>query len=452
MIHSETRRDFLAKAGALALAPAAPKRPNILLLFPDQLRFDWTGANGKVNVRTPNLDALAKRGTRFTRVLVASPLCAPSRGCLACGKEYDRGRVPNNGVDYPLDQTTYYQRLRDSGYHVIGCGKFDLHKKTKDWGLDGKRLLKELGYSDGIDNAGKHDATSSGAVTPKDPYMALLHQRGLAAAHVEDFHKRKDYSATFATPLPEDAYCDNWLGVNGLELLRNAPKGKPWHLQVNFTGPHAPMDITARMEGLCRGIDFPQPNGNTQFPAATHVAIRQNYSAMVENVDRWIGLYIEELRRRGELDNTLIVFSSDHGEMLGDHNRWGKSVPWQPSVSVPLFAAGPGVKPGVTSDALVSVMDLAATFLDYGGVARPTEMDSRSIRPLLEGRARTHREYLLSGLDEWRVVWDGRYKLITGFGDSTMLFDHATDPLENNDLAAKLPAQVKRLSALLPRH
>ena len=199
MIHSETRRGFLAKAGALALAPAAPKRPNILLLFPDQLRFDWTGANGKVNVRTPNLDALAKRGTRFTRVLVASPLCAPSRGCLACGKEYDRGRVPNNGVDYPLDQTTYYQRLRDSGYHVIGCGKFDLHKKTKDWGLDGKRLLKELGYSDGIDNAGKHDATSSGAVTPKDPYMALLHRRGLAAAHVEDFHKRKDYSATFAT-------------------------------------------------------------------------------------------------------------------------------------------------------------------------------------------------------------------------------------------------------------
>ncbi len=460
---TETRRRFLTQAAALAGLPAVAAPPaNILLLFPDQWRFDWTGANPALDVRTPNLDALARRGARFTRAVVPSPLCAPSRACLAAGREYSNCGVPNNGYDYPLDQPTFYQALRARGYAVLGCGKFDLHKKTEDWGLDGKRLLKEWGFTDGVDNAGKNDAIRSGAVTPKDPYMAYLHKRGLAAAHVEDFRKRRGdggYAATFPTPLDEEAYCDNWLAQNGLNLLRSVPKGKPWFLQVNFTGPHNPMDITVRMEKLVRGRSFPQPNRNTQFSPETHVAIRQNYTAMCENIDRWVGLYLKEIEARGETANTLVVFSSDHGEMLGDHNRWGKSVPFQPSVGVPLYAAGPGVKGGLVSDALVSIMDLTATFLDYAGAAPLKSTDSRSLRPLFEGRTRKHREFVRSGLNEWRAVWDGRYKLVTGFdpaqarkGGETaapLLFDLEADPLENNNIASREPAQVKRLRELL---
>jgi arylsulfatase A-like enzyme len=467
MVYRPTRREFLnSTAAALVAAPvsaAAQTRPNILLLFPDQHRFDWTGANPRVPVRTPNLNALARRGARFTRALTASPVCAPSRACLAAGKEYDHCRVPGNGYDYPLDQTTYYSLLRDRGYHLAGCGKFDLHKATLDWGLDGKRLLKEWGFSDGIDSAGKRDAIRSGADAPKDPYMAYLHQRGLAATHVEDFRRRKQPSATFPTPLPEEAYCDNWIGNNGLELMRRFPHGKPWHLAVNFTGPHEPWDITRRMEERCRKVSgFPQPNGSREYPPETHQAIRQNYSAMVENIDRWAGLFLDELQKRGELENTLIVYSSDHGEMLGDHDRWGKSVPYQASVGVPLYVAGPGVRPGLVSDALVSVMDLTATFLDYAGLPTPQEMDSRSLKPLLEGNTRLHREYVLSGLGAWRLVWDGRYKLIQGFalerpGQARLgardlpplLFDLESDPLENVNLAAKAKGEVERLSKRL---
>lgn len=452
-----TRREFLLATAATAVAPAPP---NILLFFPDQWRFDWTGANPALDVRTPNLDALARRGARFTRVLTPSPLCAPARACLAAGKEYVNCRVPNNGYDYPLDQPTFYAMLRDRGYAVLGCGKFDLHKKTLDWGLDGKRLLKEWGFTDGIDNAGKHDAIRSGAVEPKDPYMAYLHRRGLAAVHVADFKKRREYADTFPTPLDEEAYCDNWLANNGLKLLRSVPKGQPWFLQVNFTGPHSPMDITRRMESSVRGRQFPQPNRNTQYPPEVHVAIRQNYTAMCENIDRWIGIFLKEVEARGELGNTLVVFSSDHGEMLGDHDRWGKSVPYQPSVGVPLYVAGPGVKAGLVSEALVSVMDLTATFLDYAGIARPRDMDSLSLRPLLEGRTRSHRELLRSGLNAWRLVWDGRYKLITGFDPERgakaeareappLLFDLEADPLENTDLAGREPQRVKRMSAWL---
>ena len=472
-----TRREFITTAAAWAGALPGPRaldaqtakaRPNILLLFPDQHRFDWTGFNKNLSVRMPNLDRLAQRGVRFTNAVVASPLCAPSRACLASGKEYDHCRVRDNGENYPVDQTTYYTLLRDSGYHTAACGKVDLHKATRNWGLDGKRLLPEWGFSDGIDNAGKMDAVTSGAVTPKDPYMGFLHSRGLAAAHVADFKKRSgggNYSATFPTPLPDDAYCDNWIAGNALTLMRRFPQGKPWHLAINFTGPHPPEDITMRMEKLVRGRDFPQPNRCREYTREQHVAIRQNYTGMVENIDRLVGLLLDELKKRGEMENTLVVYSSDHGEMLGDHSRWGKVLPYHASASVPMVIAGPGVQDGVVSDALVSHMDLAATFLEYGSVPKPAAMDSRSLKGLLEGKTRKHRDAVLSGLGKWRMVYDGRYKLVRGFDPEAtsqalhqagaagpvepLLFDLKDDPVENVNLAAKASQQVDRLSRYL---
>ena len=217
------RRQFIFAATAAPAATAA--RPNILLLFPDQLRHDWVEPNSPFPVRTPNLKRLAAEGARFTTAVSPAPVCAPARACLAAGKEYDHCRVASNAVNYPLDQTTVYGLLRNSGYHVLGCGKFDLHKPEPDWGLDGKRLIREWGFSDGIDNEGKQDAIRAyqEAGKPKGPYMAYLERRGLAKVHVEDFRKRRG-NATFPTPLPDDAYCDNWIARNGLELLKSAPE------------------------------------------------------------------------------------------------------------------------------------------------------------------------------------------------------------------------------------
>jgi len=136
------------------------------------------------------------------------------------------------------------------------------------------------------------------------------------------------------------------------------------------------------MAELYRDINFPQPNNSSQFDAGTHVAIRRNYSAMVENIDRWLGVYLEELRKRGELDNTLIVYSSDHGEMLGDHDLWGKRVPFQPSVGIPMIIAGPGTVRGMVSEMPVSLMDLCATFLEYAGISPLPEMESLSLKQI----------------------------------------------------------------------
>ena len=263
-------------------------RPNLLLVIADQHRFDFTGANPELPPLTPVLDRLAARGVSFTNAVTPAPLCAPARACLASGRSYDRCGVAGNAQDYPLDQQTYYGLLRDSGYHVAGAGKFDLHKATLDWQLDGSRHMSEWGFSEGIDSEGKHDAIKSGAERPAGPYMAELHRRALAAQHVRDYARHK-YRDTDPTPLPDDLYGDNWIAENALGLLDRCPADRPWHLVVNFSGPHEPMDVTAGMRQRWAGVRLPPPHDNDEWDAATHQRIRQNYAAMIENIDRHLG-------------------------------------------------------------------------------------------------------------------------------------------------------------------
>ena len=475
-----TRRDFLHQSsrliagGALAgLAgcnaaeeqAATDDRPNLLFFFPDQQRPDWLGLDGRglAALRTPNIDRLALDGVNFTRALVPSPVCGPSRACLASGREYDRCGVPGNGTDYPLDQQTFYGQLRDSGYHTMAVGKLDMSKNSGNWGIDGTNFADHWGFSAQINNCGKGDGMQSyleDPEGPKDPYYTYLDSleppQGRACA--TDFRRRRSgfpdswWGDVITSPLGPEAYCDNWIAQNGLDLIEAAPKDHPWHLVINFVGPHPPVDITAEMEAWVRGRDgLGQPYAyHGALTPDDHKATRQNYAAMIENIDAWLGRYIDMLEETGQLDNTIIVYSSDHGEMLGDHARWGKSLPYQASAGVPLLAAGPGIRAGYECHQPTTVLDLASTFLDYAGLDTPADMDSRSLRPLLEGRTDSHREVVLSGLRDWRLAYDGRYKLVTGFGNEDILWDLEADAMETENLAATQPEVVRRLREYLP--
>jgi len=422
------------------------QQPNILFFLPDQHRPDWLGCNPGLPLRTPNLDRLCEQGIRFTNAFTPSPLCSPARACLATGRDYHRCGVRNNGQITPLSMPTYYRSLRDAGYGVFGVGKFDLHKPDSNWGLDGSYLLHEYGLSGGIDNEGKGQAISSylaNGMSPKGPYMQFLKERGLAEKHVAMYRpylgtpERLNFPAV--TDLPEEAYCDNWVAANGARILRELPQGRPWHLVVNFVGPHGPFDVTADMRSRWKDVEFPPPVDNDEPDADVILNRQQNYAAMIENIDRYVGHMIDIVKERGELDNTILVYSSDHGEMLGDHGRWAKSVWYTPSSGVPLILSGPGIPSGVCSETLVSLHDLAATFLDYAGTNPLPDAEARTLRPHLEGRKNIHRDFVISGLDDWKMIFDGHHKCVVRDAESPLLFNIQEDPHELTDIAAAHP-------------
>lgn len=467
-------------------SPKPTVRPNFLFLLPDQHRRDWTGANRTLDVRTPVLDRLAAQGVRFTRAYTPSPLCAPARACLATGRSYRACGVPTNQHDLPLSSPTYYRRLTEAGYRVGGVGKFDLHKATLDWGLDGSRDLEAWGFTDGIDNEGKFDGTRSYRNTgaPCGPYLEFLANHGYAETHVAEHSTNREQRGAYTTAIPDELYCDNWVAENGCSLLEGFPSETPWHLVVNFTGPHNPMDVTESMRRTVEARSFPGPVDAEGSPPATgvpqqkpgytaedHLRNRQNYAAMIENIDRQIGRLIDLVESRGELERTVIIYASDHGEMLGDHGLWGKVSWFEASAGVPMLVRIPesvrgDAISGVTTDALVSLHDLSATMLELAN-AEPLPLtsaeDAKSLVPLLTGECATHRDYVTSALDAdakpagnrpWRMVTDGRYKLVEatkpGSAETTtLLYDLGEDPDELSDIASANPTEVARLTPRL---
>ena len=157
--------------------------PNILFMFTDQHRWDWVGYEGRVPVRTRNLDRLAARGVTFSGCRVASPMCAPSRACLAAGVRYGRCGVADNRADADPALPTFMQSLRAAGYRVAMCGKSDLHKRSHLHGRYGwSSFLGRMGFTDTLDHAGHRDSAAvAGRTAPIEPYLAFLHEHGLAA-------------------------------------------------------------------------------------------------------------------------------------------------------------------------------------------------------------------------------------------------------------------------------
>lgn len=441
---------------------ANPQRqPNFLFLFPDQWRWDWLGCAGYgIPVQTPNIDALAALGMRFTQCRTNSPVCAPARAALATAMRYHKCGVPGNGFNLDTTSDTYFKHLRDAGYRVAATGKTDLQKHGKWKGLDGwTTAMGQLGFTQTVNQAGKHDAINAGTDKPQDPYMAFLHRHNLQHVHADDYQRRGQVAHQnrnghdmridpTPSPLTSEHHTDDFCGRAAQNYLQQWAVGEPWYLWVNFPGPHEPYDPTVAQLARYESVTFanpvePGPVDND------HQAIRRAYAAMITGIDDWVGRLVAEIERRGELDNTYIIFASDHGEMLGDHGRWNKGVAYEPSVHVPLVIAGPGIETGC-SDALVELIDLAATITDLAGLAIPQTWDARSLRCLLlDNPSSAHRDVQVSQLKDWAMLFDGRYKLVRTDQMPDELFDLANDENECCNLAGKMPEICDKLKARL---
>ena len=420
------------------------KRPNILLIMTDQQRGDCLGIEGHPVLQTPNLDHMAASGVRFSSAYSACPVCVPARRTVITGrKPSNHGALQN--AQAPLPWPTLPGVLRDAGYRTHLSGK-------AHWGPPATEL--------GFDSAEWADSPISGV---DNDYQKYVRENGAPWHRASDAHGM--YSNGFpGRPwhLDEHLHFTNWCTQKGLEFIDSQIGDQPWFLAVNFIHPHQPVTPPAHYFDKYMAMDLPEPyvgdwarvfDGPVRglqpecwrlcLDPPVMKATRAGYYGCVEHIDHQIARLVSN---RVLPDNTIVVFASDHGEMLGDHQWLRKRNPFEPSARVPLlmkFPNGLGLPQEQVIDRPVELMDIMPTLLDAVGVPIPDTVDGESVLPIIRDSQAGWREYVHgecasvptsnSGM---QYVTDGKRKFayLPGQGRE-LFFDVENDPCEMSNLA-----------------
>jgi arylsulfatase len=430
----------------------ADRRPNVLLITTDQQRYDTLGLSGVSQARTPHLDALAQGGAFFRNAFTQNPICIPSRACLMTGRY-----IHQHGVDYmeqviddtpglPVWELTIQERLQHAGYRTAAFGKIHMmpergfHDQLVTGGK-GARWTKSAGLRIGLGPLGRDYAAWLEGRHPGG-YEAIYEQR-----RTPDYAK---WETCLPFPLPLEEYVDCWTAQNTIDFIRR-DHDRPFFIWCGFCGPHPPCDPPAPYDTMYPedAVQLPANYGVREDGSPRETTPEQDavarrfcsyYWAQVTLIDDMLGRIVETLRERGLLESTLILFVSDHGEMMFEFGRTGKSRFYECVVRMPLIVVPPGgVESGRTVDGLVETFDIAPTVLDYCGAEVPAAMSAASLRPLIEGRGQG-KEMILCEFSSGRrdslgaCVRTGRYKY--NFWSNTreeQFFDLHEDPLERRD-------------------
>ncbi len=432
-------------------------RPNLLILMPDQMRSDCMGCAGHPVIRTPNLDRLAAEGARFTQACTSSPLCMPARACFMSGRyPHNHGMWRNHGR-LPADYESVFRRLRDAGYRTCHVGKSHYYEHR------GQHLSGEEPYmhARGFDDL--HETTGPWATVTTDSYMTdRWAELGLLDAFREDYHRRRESQevAVWPSPLPEEEFMDSYVGRVAVEYLESYAADRPFCLFMGFGGPHEPWDAPGRYATIYDPSLMPPviPAGSPGDWLPEHVRdsfarsrraglgerkvgeIRGSYFGKISLIDHWVGRILEVLDARGWAEDTLVLLWSDHGEMLGDHQRLHKSVFLESALRVPLVLRWPGhVEAGVTRDALASTVDCFPTLLEAAGLEPDEGCQGVSLWPAVGDPAAEVRDAVFSEIApaplgslmvrtrEWKYAVDRQARPV-------LLYDLCHDPTEQRNL------------------
>ena len=478
-----------------ASATEPPQKPrNVLFIITDQQRWDAMSCAGNTVLKTPNLDKLAQQGARFTSFYSACPVCVPARTAILTGHSIESNRVLSNtdvdredGAPFP----SFDQILLRSGYRGEYHGKYHSpyhlaldYSEPVMW-LNGK---KAPAGSKALTSESEAFRTYLEKNVPKRPlrpgelsqangiYTPIALDERFGKVNPEKGSQAESYGRLEA---PKEHSLAAFTAKEGLAALDRL-KGGPFTLTISIGPPHPPMVVSEPYYSLYPPGKIPPPvslaDPRTNAPYRDKPSDRALYRdplliqqmtslyyGMVTEVDDWVGKILQRLDDLGLANNTLVVFTSDHGEMLGEHGMHGKFVFYEGSVHVPLLLRLPGaITPGTVNKAPSSHLDLFSTILDYCGKSGNASEGS-SLRPLIEGRESGVGRIAVS---EWPsrtvpgfMITDGRWKLLYGRAANApsldALYDLQTDPHEVNNLIGNNPkreqvrAEVTRLKGLL---
>jgi arylsulfatase A-like enzyme len=434
-------------------------RPNVLLLMSDQHSPHTMSCAGHPVVETPHMDRLADEGIRFSNAYCPTPLCAPSRVAHLTGRYGHNTGILDNGGHLPSHEPTLSGRMRDAGYHTGVIGKIHFQQGAEP-GTDAcDNALSERGFEDVDAHHGKVFAAFGDV---DDSYRTYLKEKDVFEAFYEDYAqrsyghlvgRRETEPRWYAAPsvLSAEDYHDAYIGRVTREWLAEYDREEPFFMWCNWGGPHAPWDAPGEYaerydpENVDSPIDFSPDTAPDDMPPDAWRACRAHYYGMINVIDDAIGSMLDTLETQEMLENTVVIYTSDHGEMLYDHGLQGKGRMYEQSASVPLIVRWPEhYRSGATSDALVSTLDLVPTLTDLAGGDDLPVCHGRSLAGVLDGTADTHREAVFSEMGPTKMVRVGDWKYIYDpERDSARLFDLAADPEELDDRAGD-PAVADR--------
>ncbi|CEG29406.1 sulfatase family protein [Bacillus sp. B-jedd] len=451
-------------------------KPNILWICTDQQRYDSIRKLGNEHIRTPNLDRLAENGIAFTEAYTQSPLCSPSRASFLTGRYPRTTRVTKVGNEYfPEDEVLVTKLLADEGYSCGLVGKFHLSANNmmpeKRPANDGYDFYKWFNFT----HVGQKEHDVWGK---ENAYLSWLSDKGVSFYdHYKEGNRdsrkfRELYDGFEDVSLHPTAWC-----IEEAKNFIESRQDRPWLLSLNIFDPHPPFDAPKEYSDRYPLEDVPLPkwkegelDNKPSLQKADYIKGGQdgvgppvselsddekreyisNYYGMVEMVDEYIGKLLDYMEELGQLDNTMIIFHTDHGEMLGDHGLIYKGAYfYQELVHNPLIISYPKkFKVNSFSNALVELVDIAPTILEAAGLEVPYYMQGKSLLPLLTGEAEldyhkdsVYCEYYYALTTHAGVYatmyYDGQYKLVVYHGDEVgELYDLKNDPNEFENLWA----------------
>lgn len=425
--------------------------PNILVIVTDDQNPNTIRALGNNSIHTPNIDRLVETGTSFQRAYASFPLCVPTRVEILTGATgFRNGIFPPFSRDINRDLTTWPQVLAEVGYNTWYVGKWHTSGRPSEYGYSKTRGLFSSGGSD-------HPLTE-----PVDAHgFEVTGYRGWVFQ--TDDRQIQPEKGIGLTPGIDALFADA-----AIELIDRQSE-QPFFMHVNFTGPHDPLHWPPGFENKYDPDDIPlPPNFKPEHPfdhghldrrdevllpfPRTPDMIRQDlaiYYSVISFIDAQIGRIIEALETTGQLENTIIIFTSDHGLAMGSHGLRGKQNMYEHSVRVPLIFKGPGIPEGRISNALANLRDLFPTTSEIAGATVPDTVDGYSLLPLIKGETDGVRDRIFGYFEsEMRMIQTHRWKLIHyPQAERYQLFDLYEDPDELNDLAFN-PAHSDRVAQL----
>lgn len=461
---------FVALARPDRIARLAPgqsgeqRPPNLIVVMTDEHNFRTLGCYrrllaveqaqmwGPVVVETPNIDSLARDGAICTSFYATSPLCTPSRGVFCTGLyPYTTGVVANQDP-LPDDAETFATWLGERGYATGFIGKWHLDGVGKpQWAPERRFGFEDNRYMFNRGHWKRLELTESG------PRVASRDSRGRPAYALEE--------------ADAESFTTDFLTSRAIEFIGEHEDG-PFCLMLSIPDPHGPDTVRAPYDEMFAGESFRQPSSHDAdvegWPAWAQPKkggqSQAKYFGMVRCIDDNVGRLLDDLRERDLLDNTWVVFTSDHGDLRGEHHRQNKNVPFEASARVPFIIRGPGIEPGRVIDSALALVDFFPTLCDVysasmPAVAAPPDLEGTSFAPLLageEGDPGARIAFLRQGgsTPGWIAAVNDRYKLILTPGAAPVFLDLELDPdeLVNRYVDQRGSDDLRSLAAALHSH